>query len=277
MLGLKRSSLPAIVRWRAQIWSVRTLAPSSPERIWILLVAGCLAIKHHLPVVRDVALPIRIREVGTVWLTDWSQLLVVWEIFQIDTYNEYPLPETAATILDLGANAGLASRYFRSRYPRARIIAVEPDPATARLAQRNLRSFDVEVIEAAVAVHAGSVMLHRVPGQSWAASTAADGGAATAVSAVELDSLIEQMGSVSILKIDIEGAEHDVLAHSERLAEVGFIIGELHPMPGASADELFDRLRSLQFEIATTSMTDGDGTFAASREVGDREPVDGER
>ena len=114
MLGLKRSSLPAIVRWRAQIWSVRTLAPSSPERIWILLVAGCLSIKHRLPVVRGGALPIRIRDVGTVWLADWSQLLVVWEIFQMDTYNEYPLPETAATILDLGANAGLASRYFRS-------------------------------------------------------------------------------------------------------------------------------------------------------------------
>ena len=133
------------------------------------------------------------------------------------------------------------------------------------------------MIEAAVALRAGSVLLHRVPGQSWAASTASPDGAATPVSAVELDWLIEQMGSVGILKIDIEGAEHEVLAHSERLAEVEFIIGELHPMPGASADELFDRLRGAQFEIATTSMIDGDGTFAASRPGSYRDPFEGER
>jgi FkbM family methyltransferase len=38
------------------------------------------------------------------------------------------LPPEASTIVDLGANIGLAALYFGTRYPQAKILSVEPDP-----------------------------------------------------------------------------------------------------------------------------------------------------
>ncbi len=242
------------------------LAPTRAGRIWVVTVAGCLAIKHWIPLLRQTAVPMRIRGIGTVWLSDWSQLMVAWEVFSMHTYSEHPLPDDATTILDLGANVGLASLFFRLRYPGARIVAVEADPAVARLAERNLRGWGVDVVNAAVAPAAGIVTLHRQPGQSWASSTVFGKGEPVDVKAVALDTLIDQLGGVSILKLDIEGAEHDVIAASRRLDAVDCIVGEVHPVEGSSADRFFAMLGA--FDVVTGPMVDGNGTFVARRRLG---------
>jgi hypothetical protein len=90
-------------------------------------------------------------------------------------------------------------------------------------------------------------------------------GEVVSVKAVELDSLIDQLGGVSILKIDIEGAEHGVMATSKRLAAVDCIVGEVHPVEGSSADRFFATLSD--FDIVTGPMVNGNGTFVASRRV----------
>ena len=43
-------------------------------------------------------------------------------------------------ILDVGANAGFASRFFALEYPEAAIIAVEPDPENYRVLCENVKS-----------------------------------------------------------------------------------------------------------------------------------------
>jgi FkbM family methyltransferase len=234
-----------------------------PERLWVVIVGALLTIKHRLPVIRNRAVPVRIRGIGTVWLADWSQLMVAWEVFLMDAYGEDAMPEHATTILDIGANVGLASRVLRSRYPLSRILAVEADPSAARLAARNLRESDVEVINVAVAPSPGTVELRRVRGQSWASSTVGDKGERIPVRAVDLDSLIDRLGRVSILKIDIEGAEHAVLGASKRLEAVDWIVGEVHPLRGTTTEGFFSLLRD--FDILQRSIVGEKGTFIAHR------------
>jgi FkbM family methyltransferase len=257
----KSKMSPAAVRWWPQIWSARQLAPTRPEGWWMIAVGCWLAIKHRMPLVRHAAVPVRIRDAGTVWLADWSQLMVAWEVFLMNAYGDYALPEHPATILDLGANVGLASMFFRLRYPDARIVAVEPDRDAARLAERNLRGLDVQIINAAVAPASGTTILYRRPGESWTASTVAGNGERHTVEAIALDSLIERMGEVTIMKVDIEGAEHDVLAASRRLDAVAYIIGEVHPVAGSSTRHFFDILHD--FDISVDAIVDGKGTFVA--------------
>jgi hypothetical protein len=69
------------------------------------------------------------------------------EIFVQEVYC-FQSAGAAPYILDCGSNIGLSVIYFKRRFPDARIVAFEPDPANAALLQRNLHAFhhdDVDV------------------------------------------------------------------------------------------------------------------------------------
>ncbi|MDT3396245.1 FkbM family methyltransferase [Streptomyces sp. B1866] len=65
------------------------------------------------------------------------------EIFEELSYDQNPLPD-APFIVDVGANIGLFSIFMRRRYPRARVIAFEPAPETLDALRRNLALHGVE-------------------------------------------------------------------------------------------------------------------------------------
>src|SRR5215472_6313478 len=56
------------------------------------------------------------------------------------------------TILDLGANVGFASGCIATRYPDARILAVEPDPESYQLCVKNLAPYGgrIRILQGAV-------------------------------------------------------------------------------------------------------------------------------
>jgi FkbM family methyltransferase len=69
-----------------------------------------------------------------------SDFVTFQEIFFNEEYRlarEIPASDVRG-ILDLGANVGLAARWFLTRFPNARIVGVEPDAANAASARRNL-------------------------------------------------------------------------------------------------------------------------------------------
>lgn len=45
----------------------------------------------------------------------------------------------ARAILDVGANQGITAGYFRLLFPQAKIVAVEPDPATFPIIEENAK------------------------------------------------------------------------------------------------------------------------------------------
>ena len=204
----------------------------------------------------------------TVYLSDYGELQVLRDIV-LD--EEYALPAgDARTVLDLGANIGLASAWFRARYPDARVIAVEPDPETFAKLERNLGGEDgVTLVQGAVAGESGEVELFRPAGYSIASSlgSAAEPGAETArVRAWSLDDLCREHGidELDLLKIDVEGAELDVLEGFSGLGRVRTIVGEVHPrLMGKSAEALFARLDDFVVE----RVDEGDETvsFVARR------------
>src|SRR5437899_5713355 len=96
---------------------------------------------------------------GTIRMLDYelrySDLLsfcVQWQDIFVKRCLDFQSATDAPRILDCGANVGLASLYFRRRYPRARITAYEADPHLAVMASDNLRTngADVEVVHAAL-------------------------------------------------------------------------------------------------------------------------------
>lgn len=141
--------------------------------------------------------------------------------------------------------------------PAARVIAFEPNELACRTAVRNLPGRAVSVRGVAAGAADGTIELWTRPGQSWGSSVLSNWGIAVmpraghevdAAAAVSLDSMIDELRHIDLLKIDIEGAEYAVLRACSRLDDVGCIIGEFHPQAGIPAEDFFALLRRFDVE-----------------------------
>jgi FkbM family methyltransferase len=218
-----------LVRWA---WRISGLAPTPRSRARLFALAVLMPVKRRVPSLRSRAVCVELASGGPFWFSDRTELLALEEIFLHGDYD-ISLPSDPGVVVDLGANAGQASRFFRSRYPDARIIAVEPDPATFRHLERNLGD-DANAVTRQVAVTAapGDVRLRRFPDASWMSQVTADedDDDTVAVPGLTLDEVLTEQGvdRVDLLKVDIEGLEIDVLTSGAALRRADTVIGELH-------------------------------------------------
>jgi len=170
---------------------------------------------------------------------DTSDLRVFQQIFVREEYRGLSRLKNPTTILDLGANVGFASAYFLTRFPAARVIAVEPDPQNFEMLRRNLQPYG----DRAVCIHAGvwssTCNLNIVDsryrdGQHWSrqVTTASHDQADAIVPGVDVPWLMDRVGAsrISLLKCDIEGAEVQVFGPSSAawIDNVDAIAIELH-------------------------------------------------
>lgn len=139
----------------------------------------------------------------------------------------------APRILDCGANIGLATLWLKRAFPAARITAFEADPVVADILSHNLqanRLSDVEVVRAAVWSSTGTLRFRSEGSDSGSVDAlAADApGAIVEVPSVRLRDWLERE-PIDLLKIDIEGAELEVLRDTaDRMGQVRALQVEVH-------------------------------------------------
>jgi FkbM family methyltransferase len=133
------------------------------------------------------------------------------------------------TIIDCGANIGLSVLYFKRQFPAATIIAFEPDPQNYALLQKNIESFqlqDIECNQAAVWVENTKITFAAKKGMASGISIA-ESENCIEVAAVRLKDYLNQ--KIDFLKIDIEGAEWEVLKDcASNLKNVQHLFVEYH-------------------------------------------------
>jgi FkbM family methyltransferase len=167
--------------------------------------------------------------------------------------------DNATNIIDCGANVGYASAYFLSRFPAARVVAVEPDRGNFCAAQRNLAPFGgrVRLIHSAVWSHCcGLVVSEARSGDraEWGVTVReALPRESPHLLAVDIPELFRAgpFERATILKIDIEGAEQQVFSSADLswLDRVDAIVIELH---GAACAEAFHgAIRDRPFVVST--------------------------
>lgn len=179
-----------------------------------------------------------------------SDMEVLRSVFGDRTYDLDRLRQGAATrseyericaagrtpiIIDGGANVGIAARYFAKAYPRAVILAVEPDEANLVVCRKNTEiCANICVIPTALGGRHGCVHLDYSNGSADGVRTErSDRGIPISV-VPELKALIPD-GELLIVKIDIEGFEKDVFAgETDWVSEPHVIIVEPHDwmLPG---------------------------------------------
>ncbi len=196
--------------------------------------------------------PLRVSELQgeTIWCrSGLADLGVVYDTFA----GRYHLPPEEAqpvrTILDLGANIGLTATHVAALYPEARILAVELDRANCELARRNTARFRerVEVLHGAVWHEPGEVRYGGLRESGYAIGEA--GGVERRAPALTVGQLIDRLGvdEVDYVKMDIEGAEREVLADGTAwLGRVRTIKVEVHPDKASFLYRLGDAIEDLR-------------------------------
>ena len=179
--------------------------------------------------VPDLAGPLTVR-------TGTSDLAIFDEVV-IDHGYRFPMDHEPQVIVDVGANIGMATLWFKARWPKAQVIAVEPDPENFALLQRNLKDIPgVRTVQAALAPSDGTIGLETegLHPSAYHIRTLRPG--ETGVQAMTVTTLMQQCGidQIDLLKLDIEGAEKELFG-SPDLAWMD----RVHTL----AVELHDRMR----------------------------------
>jgi FkbM family methyltransferase len=159
-----------------------------------------------------------------------------WHDIFVDGALEFRAASPAPRILDCGGNVGLATLFFKRRFPAAKITAYEADPTLCRILKANLdanRAGDVDVVHAALWTASGRITFQSEGSDSGMIGTLSGAVAGTAVEvpSLRLRDVIanDPSGRIDLLKLDIEGAEDAVLADCEPvLNRVSAIVMDLH-------------------------------------------------
>jgi FkbM family methyltransferase len=209
----------------------------------------------------------------------WFDVAVLYEVFVADAYA---FPEhiarrlrdlgRPAQVLDLGGNIGLFALRAYEQLPGARVVSFEPDPANLSVLRRCAAlnpALDWEIIPAAAGRHnTAAAFISDFAWAQLAEVAQARGGhigaadwiperirhrhPATRTVEVEVKDMFPYCRQCDLLKIDIEGAEWDLLA-DPRFHEISAlaVVIEAHPPPGAVGESL----RSLDDAFSRAGLT----------------------
>jgi FkbM family methyltransferase len=177
------------------------------------------------------------------FLASWHEI-IEREAYRFQTHHEQPL------ILDVGANIGVSVVYFKRLFPASRVIAFEPDRSLFATLTANVNRFgftDVELIPKAAWSGAGRMGFYAEGSDSGRLEHSTQA-ATYDVETVSLRKWLTQ--PVAMLKIDIEGAETEVIKDIEPcLALVQHLFVEYHSFSDRPQclDQLIRSLRGAAF------------------------------
>jgi FkbM family methyltransferase len=133
---------------------------------------------------------------------------------------------------------GYSSAYFLSRFPHCDVVAIEPDPQNFELLRLNLSAYGnrAQTLRAAVWSHQTKLALSEArfgDGREWSRQVReCNPGEDSDLFTVDIGSILDGSGHkrVSVLKVDIEGAEAVVFSknYESWIDRVDNIVIEIH-------------------------------------------------
>lgn len=154
------------------------------------------------------------------------------ELFKQEMYK-FEAKHNNPYIIDCGANLGMSIIYFKQLYPKATIIAFEADDYIFGFLEKNIKSFEYENVK---------ILNKAVWNCDDTLSFLVEGGAGGRLESESTSGTFKQVQCISLkkyiigqkvdfLKIDIEGAEYEVLKDiEEELVNVESMFIEYHSM-----------------------------------------------
>lgn len=146
--------------------------------------------------------------------------------------------KTDLCILDVGAYIGQMSLAYRSLFPTARILALEPSPNSYKLLLQKTQGHTIETYQIALAGETGSAQLkifehapansllppHPKRAEIWG-SNILDTAGVLEINSISLEHAFERYGinHLHLLKLDVQGMEYTILNSAKALLKQGRI------------------------------------------------------
>jgi FkbM family methyltransferase len=155
-------------------------------------------------------------------------------------------------IVDAGANIGAAALWFRQKYPRSSVVAIEPEPGNFSVLMKNASADDrIVPHNAAIGSEEGFVAVKN-GGMGWAAQVERSNDGFPIITMQQAFSSIPN-GAPFMAKVDIEGFEQELFSkNTDWLADVFVVHIEPHDwmMPGKGTSLSFQKaMAKYDFEL----------------------------
>jgi FkbM family methyltransferase len=174
-------------------------------------------------------------------------------IFEQEIYMFEPA-QSPPHILDGGANVGLATLYWKRQFPDAQITAFEPDPEVFETLGKNVEQHgcdDVTLVPKGLWSEEGKLEFEPDGADGGHMADVTDG--ETEKRSVPVTRIVPYLdGRIDMLKLDIEGAEVEVLLDAAgHLGSVQNLFVEYHSYVGKEqrVDDILRVLRQAGFRI----------------------------
>ena len=182
-------------------------------------------------------------------------------IYEIENFNEDDI------VVDIGSHSGYFAKLCMDKGCK-NIHCFEPEEENFQHLLKNLSSYShYQAYQLAVYKEMGTVDFCIVPGKNTGLHSVYDrGGIVSKVNSVSLDNILSNLPKVSLLKIDTEGSEFEILMNSKLLHKVERIVGEYHnDLTEYHMQQLIEFLERNGFRIDKIKETNStSGTFFAS-------------
>jgi len=157
--------------------------------------------------------------------------------FQVLVYEDFNIKMNRQPefIVDLGANIGLFAIKVKALFPNVKVSCVEPDPHNFEILKLNTQElYGVQCYQKAIWPKQETLFINDDDVESWGKTveTHQSNPEAKVIETITIDKILEetQENEISILKVDIEGAEKELFEaeHKPWFQKVGILIIELH-------------------------------------------------
>ncbi|NJO17399.1 MAG: FkbM family methyltransferase [Thioploca sp.] len=214
------------------------------KTIWLKDFIAILLNKHDL-------IEISIPHIKAPILLRLNSILIFEQVF---IYEEYRIPIPShikpQLIIDGGAHFGFASIYFANQFPEAKIFAIEPSQVNLKVLKENVSCYpQVTVIPAAIWNEKIPLENPRYNVRGGAGFRVSEAKSTTTelIHSITIEDILQLSNSdrISILKLDVEGAEKEIFSNSDNwINKIDMIIVELHDRFKPGCKEAFESATS---------------------------------
>ncbi|GHT75650.1 hypothetical protein AGMMS50262_11590 [Bacteroidia bacterium] len=188
-----------------------------------------------------------------------SDFCIFDEVIMRGSYDyHFPADFQPKTIIDCGANIGLATVFFKNRFPQAKIFSVEPASSNFSVLQKNTGQFsNITLYQAGVWDKTANLVIENYDTQYPFGFTVkeTEQECENSFKAVTIEQIMKEnnLDKIDILKIDIEGSEKEIFSADcdYWLSRTRFIFMELHDfMKAGCSKAFFSALSKYNFSLS---------------------------